>query len=64
MNPAFEKNLVKYHTNTGKFKESLTSKLVGQEDVAKVVIQKIQQQWKTIKKSFHDISKDKSGGIT
>ena len=29
----------------------------------KVIFDKIHEQWKTIRKSFHDFSKDKSGGI-
>ena len=37
--------------------------MINQDDVIKIVLDKIQFQWKTIRKSFHGFSKDKSGGI-
>lgn len=35
--------------------------MIKDADIVKMVLDKIQFQWKTIKKSFHDFSKDNKG---
>jgi len=71
MNPVFEKTVAKAQKK-GNFKEmvascnnllKILSGLIGQSEIVPMVLQKIREQWKTIKKSFHDISKEKSGFI-
>ncbi|CDW79951.1 px domain containing protein [Stylonychia lemnae] len=63
MNPAFEINKVKFDKNCGQFQDGIRKSIVQDKDIVDRVLEKFQQQWKTIKKSFHDMSKDKSGGI-
>lgn len=62
-NPAFERLRLKYANSVGRFKETISRDLIKQEDVIATVLDKITFQWKTIRKSFHDLSKDKTGGI-
>lgn len=37
--------------------------MIKDEDITRTLLDKIRFQWKTIRKSFHDFSKDKTGGI-
>ena len=62
-NPPYEKNLVTYSDKVGRFSDNIAKEIIPQADVKNVVFNKIQSQWKTIKKSFADIGKDNSGTI-
>ena len=71
-NPPFEENLHKRVEKFGNIhsgKQKLTSKELAEKerllslDVEKTVIDKIQFQWKTLKKAFIDLNKEKTGSI-
>ena len=47
----------------GKFKTQIQKDMIKESDITKTLLDKIRFQLKTIRKSFHDFSKDKSGGI-
>lgn len=57
-NPPYEENLIKKYE-----KRVIPKKSVLNVDVEKTVIDKIHFQWKTLKKAFIDLNKEKTGSI-
>jgi len=62
-NPHYEKSIDKYWKNKRFFEEKKEKEELSDQEIEKRVLEKMRLQWKTIQKAFHDIKKDKSGGI-
>ena len=53
--------MTRYEEKVGVFADKIARDIISKDEVMKVILEKIQDQWKTIRKSFHDISKDTRG---
>lgn len=60
-NPQFDRNTEKHEAQNVKIKE--VSNTLVNEQLEKTIIDKIKTQWKTIRKAFIDLNKEKSGFI-
>ena len=60
-NPQFENNQERQQTNND-IKQEVSQCLMN-ENLEKTIIDKIKFQWKTIRKAFIDLNKEKSGSI-
>lgn len=62
-NPQYEKNLKNYHDKTMVNNKIIIKDQMQEMDIEKTVLEKIKQQWKTLKKAFTDLNQEKSGAI-
>jgi Ca2+-binding EF-hand superfamily protein len=62
-NPQYEDNLFKQDQNNGDNKKKVSDKIMN-SNLMKRILDKIQTQWKTLKKAFSDLNQGKNGWIS
>ena len=62
-NPQYEDNQIKQEKNNGDNKKKVSDKIMN-SDLMKRILDKVQTQWKTLKKAFSDLNQGKNGWIS